>query len=42
MLRAGLQDLLAAATQRKCDVVVAEALDRLNRDQADVATILNS
>ncbi len=39
MIRPGLQDLLPAATSGKFDIVVAEALDRLSRDQADVATI---
>jgi DNA invertase Pin-like site-specific DNA recombinase len=39
MLRPGLQNLLEAADAGRIDVVVAEALDRLSRDQADVATI---
>jgi site-specific DNA recombinase len=39
MIRAGLQELLTAATSGKFDILVAEALDRLSRDQADVATI---
>ena len=39
MIRPGLQDLLTDATAGKFDIVVAEALDRLSRDQADVATI---
>jgi len=39
MIRPGLQDLLEAALKGGFDVVVAEALDRLSRDQADVATI---
>jgi site-specific DNA recombinase len=33
MGRSGLQQLLADARQSKFDVVVAEALDRLSRDQ---------
>ena len=39
MMRPGLQMLLIDAQAGKFDVVVAEALDRLSRDQADVATI---
>ena len=39
MIRPGLQDLLMAATAGRFDLVVAEALDRLSRDQAEVATI---
>jgi site-specific DNA recombinase len=39
MIRPGLQGLLTAATAGKFDILVAEALDRLSRDQADVATI---
>jgi hypothetical protein len=35
--RPGYQDLLAAARRREFDVVLAEALDRLSRDQEDVA-----
>ncbi|MDA8250231.1 MAG: recombinase family protein, partial [Rhodospirillales bacterium] len=36
-LRPGYQALLAGAQKRGFDVVVAEALDRLSRDQEDVA-----
>jgi len=36
-LRPGYQALLQAARQAECDVIVAEALDRLSRDQEDVA-----
>jgi site-specific DNA recombinase len=36
-LRPGYQAMLAAARAGGCDVVVAEALDRLSRDQEDVA-----
>jgi DNA invertase Pin-like site-specific DNA recombinase len=39
LLRQGVQDLLADAAARRFDVVVAEALDRLSRDQADIATL---
>jgi site-specific DNA recombinase len=39
MLRPGLQALLEAASAGKIDVVIAEALDRLSRDQADVASL---
>jgi site-specific DNA recombinase len=37
LLRPGVQGLLSAALSNKLDVVVAEALDRLSRDQEDVA-----
>jgi site-specific DNA recombinase len=39
MIRPGLQDLMLAAAAGKFDLLVTEALDRLSRDQADVATI---
>jgi len=39
MLRTGLQGLLADALAGRIDVVLTEALDRLSRDQADVAMI---
>ena len=39
MIRSGLQDLLVGATAGRFDFVVTEALDRLTRDQADVAAI---
>ena len=35
--RPGYQELLKAVRQRECDVVVAEALDRLSHDQEDLA-----
>ena len=35
--RAGYEDLLAQARSRKFDIVIAESLDRLSRDQQDVA-----
>ena len=38
-LRPGYQALLEGAREAEFDVVVAEALDRLSRDQADVATL---
>jgi DNA invertase Pin-like site-specific DNA recombinase len=38
-LRPGYQALLEGAREGAFDVVVAEALDRLSRDQADVATL---
>ena len=38
-VRAGYQALLAAARDSAFDVVVAEALDRLSRDQEDVAAL---
>ena len=39
MGRSGLQQLLADARQNKFDVVIAEALDRLSRDQEGTAHI---
>lgn len=39
MMRPGLQMLMLDAQTGKFDVVLAEALDRISRDQADVATI---
>lgn len=39
MQRPGVQRLIAAASRGAFDVIVAEALDRLSRDQADVATL---
>jgi site-specific DNA recombinase len=38
ILRPGVQKLLADAQAGKFDIVVAEALDRISRDQADIAT----
>jgi len=37
MLRPGLQELIADASSGRFDVVLAEAMDRLSRDQADIA-----
>ena len=37
--RVGMQSLLADAQARRFDVVCAEALDRVSRDQEDVAAI---
>ena len=39
ILRSGLQTLLQDAQRRKFDIVLAEALDRLSRDQADMASV---
>ncbi|MEY8838343.1 recombinase family protein [Cribrihabitans sp. XS_ASV171] len=39
MLRPGLQALFDAAQDGRIDVILAEALDRLSRDQADIAAI---
>lgn len=39
LLRDGMQQLLQDAMLRKFDVVIAEALDRLSRDQADIANL---
>ena len=37
--RPGVQELIRGAANREFDIVVAEALDRISRDQADTATI---
>ena len=39
LLRAGYQELIEGARRGEFDVVVAEALDRLSRDQEDVAAL---
>jgi site-specific DNA recombinase len=39
MLRPGLQAMLEGARAGRFDVIIAEALDRLSRDQADVAAL---
>lgn len=39
MLRPGVQAMLAAAAAGKCDIILAEALDRLSRDLGDTAQI---
>ncbi|WP_085891514.1 recombinase family protein [Roseovarius litorisediminis] len=39
MLRPGVQRLMDEASRGNFDVILAEALDRLSRDQADVATL---
>lgn len=39
VLRPGYQKLLEGARTRSFEIIVAEALDRLSRDQADVATL---
>jgi site-specific DNA recombinase len=39
ILRPGVQSLLRDAQRGKFDIVLAEALDRVSRDQADVATL---
>src|SRR5829696_10315414 len=39
MLRGGLQALIEDAMAARFDVVVTEALDRLSRDQADIAAL---
>ena len=39
ILRPGIQKLLAEAQAGQFDIVIAEALDRVSRDQADVATL---
>jgi DNA invertase Pin-like site-specific DNA recombinase len=40
--RPGYQALLLAARQREFDIVLAEALDRLSRDQEDVAALFKA
>ena len=37
--RPGLNALMEAARENKIDIVISEALDRLSRDQADIATL---
>ena len=37
LLRPGIQDLMAQARAGQFDIVLAEGLDRLSRDQEDVA-----
>ena len=39
ILRPGIQSLLEDARRGLFEIVVAEALDRVSRDQADVATL---
>ena len=39
ILRPGIQALLQDAQAGQFDIVLAEALDRISRDQADVATL---
>ncbi|MFO1097882.1 MAG: recombinase family protein [Xanthobacteraceae bacterium] len=39
ILRPGIQSLLQDAQRGKFEIVLAEALDRVSRDQADVATV---
>jgi site-specific DNA recombinase len=39
ILRSGVQSLLQDAQRGKFDIVLAEALDRVSRDEADVATL---
>lgn len=39
MLRPGLQSLIDGAMSGRFDIILTEALDRLSRDQADVAAI---
>ena len=38
-MRSGIQKLLRDADARAFDVVISEAMDRLSRNQADIATI---
>ena len=39
MMRSGIQALMQDARNGKFEIILAEALDRLSRDQADIATI---
>ena len=41
LMRPGIQALMRDVREGRCDVVVAEALDRLSRNQADIAAIFN-
>ena len=41
LTRSGFRDLLTFATTGGCDIVLAESLDRLSRDQADIAHVYN-
>jgi site-specific DNA recombinase len=41
-LRPGYQAMLAGAREAEFDVVVAESLDRLSRDQEDVAALFKA
>src|SRR5690606_41803298 len=40
MIRAGIQSLLADAQMGRFDIVLSEALDRISRDQEDVAAVV--
>lgn len=42
MLRPGIQALISDAGRRRFDVVLAEAMDRLSRDQEDIAASSNA
>ena len=37
LLRPGIQELMSDAQRRRFDIVLAEAMDRLSRDQEDIA-----
>ncbi|NQW11717.1 MAG: recombinase family protein [Alphaproteobacteria bacterium] len=39
LMRPGIQDLIAAALSGRFDVILAEAMDRLSRDQEDIAGV---
>ena len=39
LMRGGIQRLLADAANRQFDLVIAEGLDRLSRNQADIAQV---
>ena len=39
LMRPGIQRLLQDARDRRCDIVLTEALDRLSRNQADIAAL---
>lgn len=39
LMRPGIQELIAAALSGRFDVILAEAMDRLSRDQEDIAGI---
>jgi len=42
LMRSGIQKLLRDAQRQKFDVVIAEALDRLSRNQADIAQLFQT
>ena len=39
LMRSGIQNMLRSAANRQFDIVISEALDRLSRNQADIASV---